>query len=420
MLKDKIKSYLFRSDRLIWMLVMVFAMISILAIFSSSTFRANTMGVRKTELFFDQIKNVALGFACLGAAYMIPVNWYRKFSITIYAITTFLLAFAIFKGESINGAQRTVEIAGIRFQVLEFAKFGLIFYLATALEKWRGKLDTFRDYCLKILLPVAFTCCLVLVNSASTVVLFGILTILILWFMGVNWRYLLATVGIAIAALALLFGSYYAFKGLGSSIAESGIYNRVESSAHRIESFIEDFKGEAPEPEKMTAAQRQEYYDNIRQSENAKIAISEGGLIGKGIGKGTSRYSLSMAFSDFIFAFIIEESGLLGAIVILLCYGWFLFRSIRISAKCTTPFPQTLVIGISTLITLQAILHIFVNIRLIPITGHTLPLISHGGTAFLAFSASIGVILSISRQINTAAAEQTGSIPAEGESETNE
>ena len=131
-----------------------------------------------------------------------------------------------------------------------------------------------------------------------------------------------------------------------------------------------------------------------------------GGVLGKGVGKGTARHSLSMAFSDFIFAAIVEETGLVGGLFIILLYLIFLFRCISLSFKCPDAFSQALVLGLAFLITTQAFLHILVNVRLIPITGHTLPLISHGGTAYLVLSGAVGIILSVSRTIDKQIEEQ--------------
>ena len=130
------------------------------------------------------------------------------------------------------------------------------------------------------------------------------------------------------------------------------------------------------------------------------VAISEGGLFGKGPGNSTQRYSLSMAFSDFIFAFIVEEYGLAGGSLIIALYIILLFRCIRLTTRCNTSFSSALVTGLSYMIIIQAFIHILVNVRLIPITGQTLPLVSHGGTAYLAMSGAVGMILSVNKQLD--------------------
>lgn len=405
-----------KGDKLIWILVVFFAMVSILAVFSSSTYRANALGVEKTSIFFEQIKFVILGFLVLFACYLIPLRWYRALAFIAFGasvvmlVMTFIPHFQV----KINGAIRGVKLFGISFQVFEFAKVGLILYLAKAMELWQDSLDTFKDFALKLLLPVALVCLLVMANSFSSAILFGLISFLLMWFMGVKFKYLLISIGGVIAAVLLMFSIYnVAFAGRPAKPdSEQGavekLFNRFGTVQHRFISFFDEMGGDGEEvsEENMTKAQMQAKMDNMRQSENAKIAISQGGILGKGPGKSTQRYSLSMAFSDFIFAFIVEEYGLVGGIVIIMLYTIFLFRCIRISGRCGTAFSGALVTGLAFLIAIQAMLHIYVNVRLIPITGHTLPLISHGGTAFMVLSGAFGIILSVSKQLDKQDAER--------------
>ena len=413
---QRIKNIRITSDKVIWILIMLFAMISVLAVFSTSTYRANANGVSKIAYFFEQMKNVGLGLATLLFCYFVPLKIYRRFSILIYVISIVLLALALVKGQTINGANRGLVIGGHSIQVLEFAKIGLIFYLAKAIETWGDKMDNLKDFSLKLLIPIALTCLFVVPNSASTVVLLGTLSLLTMFFMGVKFRYLLFTVGVAAAGLLLMFlvyntaFSYTAQMNAKDLKGVEKLFARVGTAQNRILNFVDEFG----EDEKDVSAVRydkltQEEKDKIdknRQSENAKIAISEGGVFGKGPGKSTQRFTLSEAFSDFIYASIVEEYGLLGGILIIFLYSVFLFRCIRLCLQCQTAFTQTLVIGLSCLIALQAMLHIFVNVRLMPITGHTLPLISHGGNAFIILSGAFGVLLSVSRHANKQAVEE--------------
>ena len=176
-------------------------------------------------------------------------------------------------------------------------------------------------------------------------------------------------------------------------------FNRIGTAQSRILNFAGGHDNEDAASEALSKEELEKIKDTKRQSENAKIAISQGGLIGKGPGKSTQRYSLSMAFSDFIFAFIVEEYGLLGGGFVILLYIIVLFRCIRMTRKCSTTFSEALILGLAWLIALQAMLHIFVNVGLLPVTGHTLPLISHGGTAYLVLSGAMGMILSVSRHL---------------------
>lgn len=419
------KTFKLKGDLVIWILVVLFAMVSVLAVFSSSTYRANAMGVEKTAIFFEQIKFVILGFITLFVAYLIPMRWYRGLSFVFFGISVAMLVMTFIPSFQVkmNGAIRGIRLFGVTFQVFEFAKVGLILYLAKAIEYWQDSLDTFKDFALKLLLPVGVVCLLVMANSFSSAILFGLISLLMMWFMGVKPRFLLITIGAVAAAVLLMFAVYNAFYAGKESKPDSQqgtvekLFNRVGTVQHRFESFFDEVDDE--DEANLTPEQVQAKKDYKRQSENAKVAISQGGLIGKGPGKSTQRFSLSMAFSDFIYAFIVEEYGLMGGIFVLLLYTIFLFRCIRIANKCETPFAEALVIGLAFLIGIQAMLHIFVNVRLIPITGHTLPLISHGGTAFMVLSGAFGIILSVSKQLDKQLAAKEAAAP-DGEKEIKE
>ncbi|MBR6269774.1 MAG: FtsW/RodA/SpoVE family cell cycle protein [Bacteroidales bacterium] len=179
------KSFKLKGDLVIWMLVVFFAMVSILAVFSSSTYRANAMGVEKTVIFFEQIKFVILGFITLFVAYLIPMRWYRGLSFIFFGISVAMLVMTFIPSFQVkmNGAIRGIKIFGVTFQVFEFAKVGLILYLAKAIEYWQDSLDTFKDFALKLLLPVGFVCLLVMANSFSSAILFGLISLLLMWFM---------------------------------------------------------------------------------------------------------------------------------------------------------------------------------------------------------------------------------------------
>lgn len=306
-----------------------------------------------------------------------------------------------------NGAVRGIKLYGRTIQVFEFAKIGIILYLAKAIEYWQDSLNTFRDFAVKLLLPILAVCGIIVVNSFSSAILIGTIGFLLMFFMQVKLRYLLISLGGIFACILLMFGIYNAFyKNSTTPESEKGViekfFNRFGTVQNRVASFASDINDKTEEEKiaSMSDFEKKEYIDEIRQSENAKIAISEGGIIGKGPGKSTQRYSLSMAYSDFIYAFIVEEYGLAGGTIVILLYIMFLFRSIRISYKCQTLYSCSVVLGLSFLIVLQAFMHIFVNVRLMPITGHTLPLISHGGTAYMVLCGAFGIILSVSKQVD--------------------
>ncbi len=391
-----------KGDRLIWIIVVLFAMISIAAVFSSSSFLATSRGVSKVSIFIEQTKSVLMGFAALLICYIIPLRFYRTFSFVIYGASVLMLLMLFVPGmrAELNGAVRGIKIAGHTLQVFEFAKVGVILYLAKAMELWGEDLAEFKQFALRILLPVGAVCLLIMQNSFSSALLIGVISFLILFFLNVSFRNLGLTVLILAGIVLLMFLTYHAFfagRPERQRTAVGRVFNRFGTVESRLTAH---FEKEEADLATLTAEEARQLKDKDRQSENAKVAISEGGIFGKGPGKSTQRYSLSMAFSDFIFAFIVEEYGLIGGSFVILLYLIFLFRCIRLCQRCTATYSSVLIVGLAFLITTQAFLHILVNVRILPITGHTLPLISHGGTAYLVLSGAFGMILSVNRQLD--------------------
>lgn len=381
-----------KGDKVVWIIVFLLSMFSLAAVYSASSYRAMHSDVNKIVIFLDQLVFVLAGWAALLVCYFIHPKYYRKFSFLVYGISIVLLLLLFVDPLTArqNGAIRGLKLPGFTFQVFEVAKAAIIIYLARAMEIFEIK--KFKDYLLKLLLPIALTCVLLLRGSFSSAVFTAMICLVILWINKINWRYLALTIAGGIAVLGICYGLYKLTEN-----NEHPLFERFETVESRIDSFLHPADEEVAI--KMTEEEKQAAIDAERQSENAKIAIHEGGIIGKGPGKSTQRYTLSMAFSDFIYAFIIEEYGSIVGIFVMFLYIWLFARCARLAAKCKTTFAGTTVFGLGLLTTFQALMHIYVNIRMIPITGHTLPLVSHGGTAFIIFSGIFGVILSVSKSI---------------------
>lgn len=381
-----------KGDKVVWIIVFLLSMFSLAAVYSASSYRAMHSDVNKIVIFLDQLVFVLAGWAALLVCYFIHPKYYRKFSFLVYGISIVLLLLLFVDPLTArqNGAIRGLKLPGFTFQVFEVAKAAIIIYLARAMEIFEIK--KFKDYLLKLLFPIALTCVLLLRGSFSSAVFTAMICLVILWINKINWRYLALTIAGGIAVLGICYGLYKLTEN-----NEHPLFERFETAESRIDSFLHPADEEVAI--KMTEEEKQAAIDAERQSENAKIAIHEGGIIGKGPGKSTQRYTLSMAFSDFIYAFIIEEYGSIVGIFVMFLYIWLFARCARLAAKCKTTFAGTTVFGLGLLTTFQALMHIYVNIRMIPITGHTLPLVSHGGTAFIIFSGIFGVILSVSKSI---------------------
>ena len=235
--------------------------------------------------------------------------------------------------------------------------------------------------------PVGITCVLILIGSVSAALFVGMISLMMLVIAGVKWNYIFKAGGIAGGALLVIVLLHMA--GLT-------LFTRLDTALSRITKFVSDTEIS----EELSAEERQKEADKTYQADMAKVAISSVGIIGKGPGKSTQRYFLPHPYSDYIFTIIIEEYGMAGGIGVILLYLRFLFRCIILVKNCTKVFTALTVAGLGLLITVQATLHILVNVGYLPVTGHTLPLLSLGGTSLVILSCAFGIILSVSRTID--------------------
>lgn len=379
-----------RGDPVIRIIVVLLLLASILLVYSASSTLAFKEHTSNFSFLLKQGQFVVLGLAALLVCYFIPLGWYRLLAYPLLLLSIVLLILLPLVGQNINGANRWLNIAGIQFQPTEIAKISIILYLARVLEL--NKLETFREYLIKILVPVGIMFVLIMYASVSTALFIALLTFTILFVSGVKWSYLFKTAGIGAAGLAVLVGLHLAF----------GILPRLDTATSRLKKFFVKTEVSA----ELSAEDKQKIADKTFQADMAKIAISSVGVFGKGPGKSTQRYVLPHPYSDYIYTIIIEEYGLLGGVFVLMLYLWFLYRCIILVRSCTKTFTAITVGGLGLLITIQAMLHILVNVGILPVTGHTLPLLSLGGTSLVILSCAFGIILSVSRTIDISSARQ--------------
>ncbi|MBR5610721.1 MAG: FtsW/RodA/SpoVE family cell cycle protein [Bacteroidales bacterium] len=370
------------GDQIIWLVILLLALISIVAVYSSSSALAYKNETSTFTYLFKQMGYVSIGFIALLICYRIPLSWYRKGSILLLLFSAGLLLYIVFKGVVLNHAARWIQLGPLSFQPSELAKIAVILYLARILET--HKFYTFKEYIIWILVPLGAVCILSLIGSVSATLIIGVTAFVILICAGINWKYIAYTVGIVIVALSLVFLVHKAF----------GTFSRLDTFTARIERFF------SPEDvESMSAEEKQEYKEKNFQSEQAKQAIQLGGLTGRGPGNSLKKDTLPHPYSDFIFALIVEELGLFGGLFLIMLYLWFFSRCITIAKLCTKMYSTVVVLGLGFLITLQAFIHILVNVGIFPVTGQTLPLVSLGGTSLLIMSCAFGIILSVNRTI---------------------
>jgi cell division protein FtsW len=361
-----------RGDRVIWMVIILLSIISILAVYSSTgTLAYKVRGGNTGYYLIKQVIFLAVGVFIIIAFSAVPYRYYSRMSQIFLFIAVPILALTLVTGPSINEARRWLTLPGTGFtiQPSDFAKLAIIMYVARILSLRQDRIAEFKGAFFPIIWPVIIVCGLIMPANLSTAAILFV-TAMSLMFVGrIPIKFLALTIGGGILVLALFITiSLYLNKG-----------GRIATWKNRIENFV---SGEETE-------------DNF-QVNRAKIAVVNGGLIGRGPGNSTQRNYLPHPYSDFIYAIIIEEYGLLGGTFVLFLYIWLFFRAGLIVRRSNRTFAALLALGLSMGLVLQAMINMAVAVNLWPVTGQTLPFVSMGGSSILFTSIALGMILSVS------------------------
>ena len=356
--------YNIKGDRWIWLIAVILSIISLLSVYSATGSLAyQKMGGNTEYYLFKHFLLIILSFIAMWFAHKLDYKYYSKISIIAMYISLPLLFVTYQFGLNINEASRWINIPIINqaFQPSDLAKLSLIIYLSSILSKSQYDLDNIKSL-IKPFLWIGIICLFIALTNLSTSIILGLTSMLLMFIARVKIKYL---------AVLILFISF------GATIALiTG--QRGKTAISRTEDFI--------------------YKKNIPfQLEQAYIAVSTGGLFGKGPGKSNQKNFLPQSYSDFIYAIIIEEYGLLMGISVLFLYLILLYRGLYTFLKSERPFGGLLSAGLSFYLVIQAITNMSVVVGLLPVTGITLPLISMGGTPQLFTGITLGIILSISR-----------------------
>ena len=394
----------FEGDKVVWIIVLLLILFSIVCMFSSSS-RLLRDGMTRLDLVKNQFFVVLAGLAVIIVCYNIKnikfFRWCSKWgfllSLTLLVLLDLHISLPpVVKALNINNAYRILSIAGFQVHVFEVVKVAMVLYLAWAMDalkqgelKWPKKLIWKKI--LYLYAPFLIIFALIIPGSNSSALIIGLLMFVMILLGGGNFKDMLILAAAGVALIALIVGVYNITKN-----TEHPLFSRIGTGVARI--FEEDhWEQQAIDSPKGSIAY-QEAIDAIRQPYSAKIAVKQGGLIGKGPGQSTQRYVVPDMSEDFMYSFIIEEYGLLGGILVIFLYVSLLARASIIVRNCGSDhYAKLTVAGLCLLITGQAFLHMFVNADIGPMTGQTLPLISHGNSAFLCFSIAFGIILSFSR-----------------------
>ncbi|KRG28511.1 FtsW/RodA/SpoVE family cell cycle protein [Salegentibacter mishustinae] len=365
-----------KGDKVIWATAGLLAIFSFLPVYSASSNLAYLYGDGSTfQYVVVHFFHLLLGFCLLFAVHKIPYHYFRGLSILFLPVVIVLLIYTVAQGTMIDGAyaSRWIQIPGlgVSFQSSTLASVVLMIYVARYLSKKTNDNLTFKESILPLWVPVGLVLLLILpANFSTTAIIFSM--VLVLMFLGgYPVKYLGIIVAVGLLLLTMFILTAKAFPGL--------LPNRVDTWASRIESFTNDEDTEA------------DY-----QIEKAKIAIASGGVAGTGIGKSVQRNFLPQSSSDFIYAIIVEEMGLIGAFGVMGAYLLLLFRIVIVATKSNTVFGKLLVMGVGLPIIFQALINMGVAVELFPVTGQTLPLISSGGTSIWMTCMALGIILSVS------------------------
>ncbi len=364
----------FKGDRVIWIILLVLAIFSILSVYSASGMLAYKLqGGNTTYYLVRHVLHMCFAFFVIFLIHKIPYLYFSKLSKFFFYVSIILLLLTLLVGVNLNEASRWLKLpGGLTFQTSNFAKIVLIVFLARRLSKQRHEITNFKSAFKIIMFPVLAISGLIFPADFSTAMIIFVSSVIMMIIAGVQGKYIFGLVGIALAAVCM-------YVGIALLMPNN---SRVETWKARVESFV---SGEE---------------ESNFQADHARVAIASGGIIPNGPGKSVQRNILPNPYSDFIFAIIVEEYGiLLGGLIIPLLYLMFFYRSVKIVRKCKGIFSALMVAGLSSLLVIQAFVNMVVAVNLLPVTGQTLPFVSMGGTSMVFIGAAFGLILSVSRTI---------------------
>ena len=391
--KETIKNFFsLRGDKTLWAIFFILVAISLIEVYSAtSTLTYASGNIYKPIL--SHAMNLLIGFFCIFIFHNIPCRWF-KFWIPAWVVFVAFLLFLIIFGTKVNDGARWIDIMGIRFQPSEFAKGSLVVIVAFFLSAYQTKKGTDR-HAFKYILIITFTTCfLILLENFSTAGILFFVVFLMMYFGRIPLKQLgKLLLGLLIGVVAIFI--------LAKVLTTETLVEKVPM-LHRLTNFTaridRHFNKDANETDSTKQLKGKDF--DIRkepQVGHAHIAIAKSNIIGCGPGNSRERDFLPQAYSDFIFAIIIEELGLLPAAIIVLLYIMILFRASRIANRCKGSFPAFVILGLAMLIVVQAAVNMSVAVGLIPVTGQPLPLISRGGSSIMVTSIYLGMMISISR-----------------------
>ena len=407
----------FQGDRVVWMIVILLILISLVTIFSSTSLLAAQKHTDRVNILREQGMIVGIGLVLIIVCYNIRnIEIFRKLGQWGFALSLFLLMLLVIRRPIIpfvrpavvNHAWRILSVFGFQIHVFEVVKVLMVLYLSWAVDAYRydgftlakriaGKwsrlgwlVSPLGLRCFYLYAPILIVCGLILTGSVSSALFIGAILYVTVLIGGVSIRDVVLP---GIVMVVMLIGAVGVYK-----ITDGKVFNRLGTAATRLSSTDDSNERILNDPTLVGTTAYEQARDELSQPYSAKLAIREGRIFGKGPGESTQRYVVPIMYSDYMYSFIIEEYGLIGGIFIIILFASLMARGAMISRWLNDYFAKTAVAGLVVLTVGQAFMHMAINLDLVPRTGQTLPMISHGNSSFLAFSFVFGVILAMSRQ----------------------
>ena len=363
-----LKNIQLEGDKVIWGVVFALSIFSILLVYSTAGW----------DFLFNHLIKLFIGLFFLYQVHKIKFKYFAKIGVLGFFISIVLLILVFIMGVTVNGASRWLSIAGFQFQPSDIAKLSILLFMARQLSKYRADIKNFKYLSFYILLPLFVICALILPNNFSTSALIFLNGLVLMYVAKVNIKHIISIISVGLFGASLIY-----IVAKTNPEFTNQFMPRSSTWVSRIDSYFID--------------EKQQELNQDYQQQQALVAIYNGGFSGKGPGKSTQRNLLPYSSSDFIFAIMVEEYGLIvGALLPILLYLILFYRALRIANKITSVFGGLLCVGLMFSLVFQAFINMLVSVVVLPVTGQTLPLISMGGTSILFTCITVGIILSVS------------------------
>jgi cell division protein FtsW len=367
-MSEILKNINLKGDKVIWGVIISLSLFSVLLVYSTAGWK----------YLFSHLIKLSVGLFFLYQVHKIKFKYFAKIGVLGFVISIILLLLVFVIGVTVNGASRWLSVAGVQFQPSDIAKLSILLFMARQLSKYRHEIKDFKFLFLYVLAPLIVICSLILPNNFSTSALIFLNGLVLMFVAKVNIKYIVSIIGLGIFGALFIYG----IAKISPEISNK-IMPRSATWISRVDSYFN-----TKEVKKL---------DQDYQQQQALVAIYNGGFSGVGPGKSTQRNILPYSSSDFIFAIMVEEYGLLlGAIFPMLLYLILFYRALRIATKIASVFGGLICIGLMFSLVFQAFVNMLVSVGVLPVTGQTLPLISMGGTSILFTCITLGIILSVS------------------------